>query len=203
MVDFLSQLQQLYQYIQVQENKIIQLENIVKKLTAEVETLKSKPPIHVDRIEYAFDQLKIEQLDGTLNIGLNPSDLGNIEDLAVNKGPTQAKQENQTVAAKKPLTERLLHYIDHDLSTVIKDAERQFKLPLNAEYHDFIKSDLKNQLEQRINYYLNQRDQTSQANDEDLINTVFQQIKDDIDHAVYTFIAKLPNNINGGPNNGT
>ena len=36
-------------------------------------------------MEYKFDQLKVETLEGTLNIGLNPSDLQGIEDFSVPK----------------------------------------------------------------------------------------------------------------------
>ena len=35
-------------------------------------SLKEAPSTKIDRIEYKFDQLKIETLEGTLNIGLNP-----------------------------------------------------------------------------------------------------------------------------------
>ena len=37
-------------------------------------------------MEYKFDQLKVETLEGTLNIGLNPSDLQAIEDFSVPNG---------------------------------------------------------------------------------------------------------------------
>ena len=37
--------------------------------------LQSRPSVHVEKLEYKFDQLKVEKLEGTLNIGLNPTDL--------------------------------------------------------------------------------------------------------------------------------
>ena len=45
-------------------------------------------------MEYKFDQLKVETLEGTLNIGLNPSDLQGIEDFSVpgNKGTLHPKE---------------------------------------------------------------------------------------------------------------
>ncbi len=51
----------------------------------------------MEKIEYKFDQLKVESLDGTLNIGLNPSNLKEtIEDLAV--------EQNVNVNSIKDLT---------------------------------------------------------------------------------------------------
>ena len=70
--------------LEAQDKRILQLEQELKRLTEEISLLKNKPPIHVDKIEYKFDQLKVESLDGTLNIGLNPSDLNNIDELAIN-----------------------------------------------------------------------------------------------------------------------
>lgn len=61
------------------------MEKTLASLIEEIEQLKARPPVRVDRIEYAFDQLKIETLDGTLNIGINPSDLSSIEDAAIPK----------------------------------------------------------------------------------------------------------------------
>lgn len=67
----------------------MKLEHELKRLKDELAELKNKPPIHVDKIEYKFDQLKVESLDGTLNIGLNPTDLNNIDEFAVNNQPVQ------------------------------------------------------------------------------------------------------------------
>lgn len=56
----------------------------VNDLSQELTTMRDTPKINVEKIEYKFDQLKVESLDGTLNIGLNPNSLKEtIEDLAV------------------------------------------------------------------------------------------------------------------------
>jgi len=44
----------------------------------------------IHKIEYHFDQLKIEHLNGTLHIGLSPSDLKNIENFEDDLPMTQA-----------------------------------------------------------------------------------------------------------------
>ena len=80
----------MQRYLEAQEQRILQLEQEIKRLSEEVSNLKNKPPIRVDKIEYKFDQLKVESLNGTLNIGLNPNDLNNIDEFAVNNQSTQA-----------------------------------------------------------------------------------------------------------------
>ncbi len=81
--DYSQFLQWVQMTLQAQENRIAALEHTIQKLQEEMKQLKEKPSIQVDKIEYKFDQLKVETLEGTLNIGLNPSDLANIEDFAV------------------------------------------------------------------------------------------------------------------------
>ena len=48
-------------------------------------------------MEYKFDQLKVETLEGTLNIGLNPSDLQGIEDFSVPNGKGKGHGNGQEV----------------------------------------------------------------------------------------------------------
>ena len=55
----------------------------IQSLEKQVSEFQNRPPVHIDRMEYKFDQLKVETLEGTLNIGLNPSDLQGIEDFSV------------------------------------------------------------------------------------------------------------------------
>jgi len=203
MSDLYSELRQLYQYFQYQEAKLAQMEKALAGLIQEIKMLKERPPIHVDRIEYAFDQLKIENLDGTLNIGVNPADLSQIDDMAIPaaKGGIDF-QDDKRSALKQALSERLLEYVEAELPKAITDSERQLKVQLNQEYHNFIKNDLKNQIPQRIDYYINQLNAPG-ADDGELFDKVLQQIKADMEHAVHVFISKLPPQMNGGAANGT
>ncbi len=66
----------------------------IHSLEQKIIELQNRPPVHVEKMEYKFDQLKVETLEGTLNIGLNPADLQNIEDFSVpsKKGPPYTKE---------------------------------------------------------------------------------------------------------------
>lgn len=91
--DFYQYSENMRHYLQLLEKRIKDLEAQVANLTNEVTAISEKPTVHIDRIDYSFDQLKVETLEGTLNIGLNPEDLSNIEELAINpNSPTQQPQ---------------------------------------------------------------------------------------------------------------
>ncbi|KQL55015.1 hypothetical protein AN964_16895 [Heyndrickxia shackletonii] len=206
MVDIHAYIQQLYQYIHHQEKKISRFEKMLKELKKEVEALKEKPPINVERLEYKFDQLKIEKLDGTLNIGLNPADLTEtIEDMDI----PQNNPHNPPIVSdpdfRQELISKLNHYAGNDIHMVINDTEQQLGMTLDQQYQDFIIDDLQKQIPQRVDHYLNilAGQNLGNTSKEDLLNQVYQKMKADIDQAVFMFISKLPNNLNGGNSNGT
>ena len=107
-------------------------------------------------MEYKFDQLKVETFEGTLNIGLNPSDLQGIEDFSVpSKNGTNALPKERMAMfteLKVPYNE----YLDTNLQSIMVDAGQQLKFQVDETYHDFILQDIKRQLPNRIEYYLNQ-----------------------------------------------
>ena len=90
-MDYIQQVhqyvQQMSSYIQQQEGRIAQLEKNVQELQKKIKELGEQPPIKIDKIEYKFEQLKIDSLDGTLNIGLNPLTPDNLEDIIINEKP--------------------------------------------------------------------------------------------------------------------
>ncbi|HZG74694.1 MAG TPA: spore germination protein GerPC [Paenibacillus sp.] len=57
-------------------DRLRRLEEQVERLAREVDEAKRRPSQTVERIEYRFDQLKIDTLQGTLHIGIRPEDAG-------------------------------------------------------------------------------------------------------------------------------
>jgi spore germination protein PC len=86
--------QQLSAYIELQKQRIDKLEETVTKLQADLDAVKVQKRVHIDKIEYNFDQLKVEKLDGTLTIGISPSSLDNVDDFTVN-GASVGKDAGQ------------------------------------------------------------------------------------------------------------
>ncbi|BFT68984.1 spore germination protein GerPC [Paenibacillus sp. P36] len=92
--------QQLSAYIEMQKQRIDKLEETVTKLQSDLDAIKVEKRFHIDKIEYNFDQLKVEKLDGTLTIGISPSSLDNVDDFTVNgasvgKDAGQNQNQNQ------------------------------------------------------------------------------------------------------------
>lgn len=86
--------QQLSAYIEMQKQRIDKLEETVTKLQSDLDAIKVQKRFHIDKIEYNFDQLKVEKLDGTLTIGISPSSLDNVDDFTVN-GASVGKDAGQ------------------------------------------------------------------------------------------------------------
>ena len=97
--DIYQILQSMQTYIYNQDILIRGMQKKIQSLEKQVSEIQNRPPVHIDRMEYKFDQLKVETLEGTLNIGLNPSDLQGIEDYSVpngkGKGPGQGPGQGQ------------------------------------------------------------------------------------------------------------
>jgi spore germination protein PC len=191
---------QLLQWVQItlqtQENRIAILEQTIQKLQEEMKQLKDKPSIRVDKIEYKFDQLKVESLDGTLNIGLNPSDLANIEDFAVDNQslntPIHPKAQMQR---SMRIEESVYQYLETELPALFKETQNQLNIRLDDSYLDFIKQDIMKQLPARIDYHIkNTREHEGEQNTED---SIIQLIKQEIKKGILIFINHLPDNVKG------
>jgi spore germination protein PC len=88
-----SWIQELYAHLNWQTEQINQLQKQTDKLQTEVELLKKQKHISVEKIEYKFDQLKVETLHGTLHIGVTPNMEKTIEEAAVNGKELSVSEE--------------------------------------------------------------------------------------------------------------
>ncbi|MGF2615307.1 spore germination protein GerPC [Rossellomorea aquimaris] len=197
--------QQLYQYIAEQAKRINNLETLIQELQQEVSALKEKPSINVESIEYRFDQLKVETLEGTLNIGLNPSDLEKIEDFAVEgqtSTPVPPVKQVDMEDMQKSLMPRVNDYIVKEVPGIISDTELQLGTSLDESYYDLIKEDIKKQMPQRIQFYLQSMPvhQVRQPGETAWEDKIFVKLKSDITNAIHSFMSNLPDNLKGGAN---
>jgi len=198
--DYNQYLQWLHSCLQAQDQRIMALERMIQQLSTELKQLKEKPAIHVDRIDYKFDQLKVETLEGTLNIGLNPSDLQGIEDFAVNNQdvipPLSPKDQ---MMRSMEIEEAILNYLETDLPDIVANVQKNLNIQPNESYLSFIKEDIKKQLPSRIDSHL----KASSPNDhsEESIKAtnekIIQLIKQEIQNGVSVFFDHLPKNMKG------
>ncbi|OIU72552.1 spore germination protein GerPC [Rossellomorea aquimaris] len=190
--------EQLYQYIEQLNMKVVALEQKVNKLTEEMTAVKDTPKINVEKIEYKFDQLKVESLDGTLNIGLNPGGMSEeIEDFAV--APNGKKKAVKDITPyKDKITDEVTSYIKNDLPSLISDNEVQLQRSIDASYLNMIQQDLMNQMPQRIDFYVNNIPFIEgKHTDEEWTGKIISKIKQDIQSALFSFMSQMPDNMEG------
>jgi spore germination protein PC len=190
-------LQWLQNSVQAQEQRIIGLEKLIQQLSEELKRIKEKPTIHVDTIEYKFDQLKVETLEGTLNIGLNPSDMQGIEDLAVNQPANIPPDPKGQMQRSIEIENVLLSYLETDLPKIIQEAGSRLNIQSNDSYLTFIKDDIRKQLPTRIDYHLKSSNIQDQSEESMKISNqnIIEQIKKEIQNGVAAFLNHLPENV--------
>lgn len=182
---------QLAWQVKWQADRVNELAEKVKALEKEVELLKERGSVHVDRIEYRFDQLKVERLEGALHIGITPEAGKSIGDLVVNQ-----KEVGLTPEPEQPYADiraDIDAYLRGELPQMIESLETQHRFPLGTNYRQMIVDDIERQVEERIRHYLNHcpTDESS-AEPADVRATVKEKVKRDIRSAVERHFRMFP-----------
>jgi spore germination protein PC len=197
--DFYQYLQWLQSYIQSQEQRIASLEKMIGNMRNELKQLHQKQAIHVDRIEYKFDQLKVETLEGTLTIGLNPNDLAGIEDFAVQKQNLSTPlSPNAPMKRTIKIEEAIYHYLETELPLLLEETQARLAIPPNESYLSFIKDDIIKQLPNRIDFHLKSFQQQNHSIDPNSVDEqIIELIKQEIRNGVSVFLSHLPDQVKG------
>jgi spore germination protein PC len=197
--DYSQYLKWLQMCIQAQEQRIKTLETTLQTMQEEIKKLHEKQSIHVDKIEYKFDQLKVETLEGTLNIGLNPAELSGIEDFAVqNQSLTTPMSPKHQMQRSMKIEEAIYRYLEMDLPPIVETAQRELNVQPNDEYLSFIKQDIIKQLPRRIEHHLNTPSSSSRSSENEASDDlIIEALKNEIQNGVNVFFSNLPENLKG------
>ncbi|MFD1039006.1 spore germination protein GerPC [Virgibacillus byunsanensis] len=173
----------LHHINQQQEEKIKTLEEKIDQLERKVQ---EKSNNTVEKVEYHFDQLKIENLNGTLHIGLSPNDLNNIEEFDV-------AQTNKNQPTPPPLKQTLMSelngYVQETCPSLIQQLSDQYNRPIDEEYQTMMIQDIAKQLPQRIAYYEEEAKKTIRTeSDEQLKEYITNHIKKEINHSLTNYM---------------
>ncbi|WP_051390459.1 spore germination protein GerPC [Sediminibacillus sp. JSM 1682029] len=171
---------QLQQYIQNQDQRLQELEARV----AELEKNQKNNQPNVERIDYHFDQLKIERLDGTLNIGISPEGLESIEDFAVNQQQPTGLQPYSS-PPRQQIVAGLDRLVTSEAPKLLEELSTQYQRPLSPKQRDILIQDIKQQLPNRAAYYLENREGDS-PDATSIPDNVWQEIK----HSLHQFFQK-------------
>ena len=184
--------------LESQQTVICKLEEDIKRLQEDLKEARQQAPIRVDRIEYKFDQLKVERLEGTLNIGLTPSDLEKIDELAINQhnppGPFLFPAREEFV---HELSSEILLEINNNKDEIFKKAEKICEQRADDTMKNFIMEDLARQLPQRIHHYLDQTPPHRRTEQKipEIREQILEVIKTDIENAIIRFIQVYPDSM--------
>lgn len=180
----------LYQHINEQDRKIRSLEKRLQHL--EDDSYQNQKQ-SVEKIEYNFDQLKIENLNGTLHIGLSPEDLEGIDDFSVPNAEKSSLQQQ--------LAADLNRYLDENGEQIIFDIAAQKHVSRDNIDSDILIEDMAKQLPERIVFYQNEVTQNYRGLSENqLKDHITEQIKQEIHHSLNKYMeGDEPQNENGSP----
>lgn len=191
-------LRQVDTYLRAQHGQIQNLKNEISSLQEKMEQLRENKTTNIDRIEYKFDQLKIERLEGTLNIGLAPQGMNDpeaFENFSVNQNPTASVPILQQYPDLYPtLKNNIQHFLGNDCQQYMDECAAKYNINLSGPHRTFIIQDIERQLDVRLQHYLNQAAQNHlrEGSPEDIIKFVSSSVQKDIVNAIDAFVKHLP-----------
>ena len=158
-----------------QQTQLLQsLEKEVREMSALLASLEKHAGHQVGTIEYNFDQLKIQNLNGSLTIGIpsqgiTPNDLGlEVGDdresfrkqAEVATNPDQANEEVQAEAEKRlepsEATDMLQRYIRETIMPKVIETAKTRGISLTEDQTESIRLDMERQTDERLQRVLRQ-----------------------------------------------
>ncbi|WP_276665987.1 spore germination protein GerPC [Caldibacillus debilis] len=196
--EIIQYIHQLHAYIKSQEQKMKELEKEIGRMKSQLSDLSGRPPVHIDKIDYHFDQLKIERLEGTLTIGLNPNDLQNTDELLLGNLPPFVGKDPEKTREDRELAEKIEKsvnaFLDEQLETIVEKATKQLQMETDPSMTKFIREDIRRQLRGQIDSYLQSfRQKHGELPEAELEKQIREQIAADINRGVYAFLSAFRN----------
>ncbi|MBD2869522.1 spore germination protein GerPC [Paenibacillus arenilitoris] len=191
--------------LKAQQERIDGLESQLAELCEKIKQLEAKPTYNIESIEYHFDQLKVEKLDGTLNIGMTaPGDgdesfPGTVDQLAVAKPevfPAAGPAIPPPTGPYADIYAGMNRYLDTEALQKLQSFESELCLPLDPYHRRIIIEDVRKQLPPRIEYYLQaaskgNNGQNGAGNNGDVTGQVLAKTKRDADAAMLAYMKQL------------
>lgn len=177
--------QQVFNALRLQAEKIQQLEKQLRELQNDVDSIKNTKSASIGPINYHFEQLKIEKLEGTLNIGITPNEGNNLDEAMINGKPI-GEQEEGTPALSDKIRPEIVKYVQEEVPAQFSRLEREQNLSIDKQYIQMVTQDLLNQMDGRINEYVSQLPAAEEGRGytEEECASIVEQIKRDIVMAV-------------------
>lgn len=187
-------MEQFQKALQEQAERLQELEKAMEEMRQEIRQMNKTKPVHIDKVEYRFDQLKVETLEGTLNIGFTPQETaGEIEDISLNeqgKGGEFAIHTPAQTDIYSRIRRQIYQYLDEQAPEEIRQLEEEHSTVLGQTYREQMIFDLRKQVDKRIGYYLSQQTVTSD-NEHEIEGEIYEQTKVDVLEALERHMKQL------------
>lgn len=201
------QLGRLEQQLAWQSGMILELQRMVQQLTEQVEKLQAVPHTKIDRIEYQFDQLKVEKLEGALHIGISPpgtSDLlaqqpgGAWEAVGWKGGVSPEAPAASTDSAQEPYRS-IRRYMEEEVPSLMNQLAKENPFVFPDAYLQQMKRSLESQVEERVAHYLRQTQGDPSNADGTALDRIAAQVQRDVEAAIRIHFAERGDEIRGNP----
>lgn len=182
---------ELRRMLQWQGQKLLELEKEIAELKELIQqNEETMNRTHVEKMEYHFEQLKVENLNGALHIGISPGDAAVIEDLLkegqytadVTAGGKENGEVGQESALQGQIHEDIIRYIRDAIPPQLQSRQ------LTEEQIRAAMEDMIRQTGERISLYLQHFKQAGETDHAKLKDTVIERIKADVFDAVERYI---------------
>ncbi|MCM3627313.1 spore germination protein GerPC [Paenibacillus glycanilyticus] len=149
--------------LRTQQSQIFSLEQQLAAISAQLKQLESKPTYHIEKLEYHFDQLKVEKLEGTLNIGMTPPGVpngdGDIEQLSVPPKPpnTYPAAPSGFIPPSEPYADvraEVDRYLSLQGMQKLVALESEYGVELDPYHRKMVLEDIRKQMPTRIHFYM-------------------------------------------------
>lgn len=201
--------------LKIQQEQILSLEQRLAAVCEQLKQLETKPAYNIENLQYHFDQLKVEKLEGTLNIGMtppgSPSIAGDIEQMSVSKPEVYPSAASGITPPPNPYSD-IQYELDHYLNTHgpqrLMDLEAELGQPLDPYHRRMIIEYIRKQMPARINYYMqsiingNNNNSPSPVTAQKNRADVITKSASDADSAMMQYISQLKDNSSATDNGG-
>lgn len=171
--------------------------NQLRTMQQQLDDLKSRPPLHV---EYHFDQLKVNRLEGTLNVGVTPQGMPAIESLETPGTPgwkVEPLPENEGDDPVRTMQAEISTYMNREGTQALIALERQYAYPLDDAHRARVVEDVRKQLNERVRYYVTMNPPPKEGSEEHRAKwreDIAAKTKRDIHAAYSAYLQKLSTN---------
>ncbi|OPA77780.1 hypothetical protein BVG16_15235 [Paenibacillus selenitireducens] len=188
---------QLHTYINWQTDRINKLETNLEELKKELTGIRNQKQISIDKIEYRFDMLKMENLNGTLVIGVTPDGAKSIEDMAKDGCSWVHNSKDKQSDLYDSTSKMMDQYLQNQVPDTIDSFTKTHQVHVDQEYRQLMVSDLKKQIHDRIHYYINQMDEETAKDASMARQHILDHVKRDIQMAIEQHIRTIQSDPKG------